>query len=384
MTAPRRLADATTMRVGGDVEHWIEATTRDEVVSAYAEILDRDDEHLLLGGGSNTVASDEPYPGTVLRVATRGIRTMPAAERPHRPVGEDPPVDDAVVLRVEAGESWDALVALAVEQGLTGIEALSGVPGSVGAAPIQNIGAYGQEVSSTLQAIELLAPGEGGELEVRSVPASELMLGYRDSAIKRGVLTGVVLSVDFRLRRSPDGRSQPVAYQQLATALGVELGTRVPLEDVRSSVLALRSSKGMVLSDDPDSVSAGSFFTNPIVSARFAAALPKELPRWSTAPEPRATVLPLDVDTALPSLDRPVPRVKLSAAWLIEHAGIRRGFSLPGSRAAISSKHTLALTNRGGATGEEIAELARFVQARVENQFGVHLVPEPVLVGLSL
>jgi UDP-N-acetylmuramate dehydrogenase len=309
---------------------------------------------------------------------------MPAAERPHRPAGEDPPVDDAVVLRVEAGESWDALVALAVEQGLTGIEALSGVPGSVGAAPIQNIGAYGQEVSSTLQAIELLAPGEDGELEVRSVPASELMLGYRDSAIKRGVLTGVVLSVDFRLRRSPDGRSQPVAYQQLATALGVELGTRVPLEDVRSSVLALRSSKGMVLSDDPDSVSAGSFFTNPIVSARFAAALPKELPRWSTAPEPRATVLPLDVDTALPSLDRPVPRVKLSAAWLIEHAGIRRGFSLPGSRAAISSKHTLALTNRGGATGEEIAELARFVQARVENQFGVHLVPEPVLVGLSL
>ncbi len=384
MTAPRRLADATTMRVGGDVEHWIEATTRDAVISAYAEILDRDDEHLLLGGGSNTVASDEPYPGTVLRVATRGIRTMPAAERPHRPAGEDPPVDDAVVLRVEAGESWDALVALAVEQGLTGIEALSGVPGSVGAAPIQNIGAYGQEVSSTLQAIELLAPGEDGELEVRSVPASELMLGYRDSAIKRGVLTGVVLSVDFRLRRSPDGRSQPVAYQQLATALGVELGTRVPLEDVRSSVLALRSSKGMVLSDDPDSVSAGSFFTNPIVSARFAAALPKELPRWSTAPEPRATVLPLDVDTALPSLDRPVPRVKLSAAWLIEHAGIRRGFSLPGSRAAISSKHTLALTNRGGATGEEIAELARFVQARVENQFGVHLVPEPVLVGLSL
>ena len=384
MTAPRRLAKATTMRVGGEVERWIEATTRDEVISAYAEILEQDEEHLVLGGGSNTVASDEVYPGTVLQVATRGIRTLPAAERPHRPAGEDPPIDDAVVLRVEAGESWEALVALAVEQGLTGIEALSGVPGSVGAAPIQNIGAYGQEVSSTLQGIELLTLGVDGELEVRSVPASELMLGYRDSAIKRGVLTGVVLSVDFRLRRSPDGRSQPVAYQQLATALGVELGTRVPLDDVRASVLALRASKGMVLSDDPDSVSAGSFFTNPIVSARFAAGLPKDVPSWSTAPEPRATVLPLDADTALPSLDRPVPRVKLSAAWLIEHAGIGRGFSLPGSRAAISSKHTLALTNRGGATGEEIAELARFVQARVENQFGVHLVPEPVLVGLSL
>lgn len=384
MTAPQRLADATTMRVGGAVERWIEATTRDEVIAAYAEILDRDDEHLVLGGGSNTVASDAPYEGTVLRVATRGIRTLPAAERPQRPEGEEPPVDDAVVLRIEAGESWDALVALAVEQGLTGIEALSGVPGSMGAAPIQNIGAYGQEVSSTLQGIELLTLDDDGELEVRSVPASELMLGYRDSAIKRGLLRGVVLSVDLRLRRSPDGRSQPVAYQQLATALGVELGTRVPLEDVRASVLALRGSKGMVLSDDPDSVSAGSFFTNPIVSARFAAALPKDVPSWSTAPEPRATVLPLDADTALPSLDRPVPRVKLSAAWLIEHAGIQRGFSLPGSHAAISSKHTLALTNRGGATGEEIAELARFVQARVENQFGVHLVPEPVLVGLHL
>lgn len=384
MTAAHRLADATTMRVGGEVERWIEATTRDEVIAAYAEILERDDEHLLLGGGSNTVASDERYEGTVLRVATRGIRTLPVAERPHRPPGEDPPLDDTVVLRVEAGESWDGLVARAVAEGLTGIEALSGVPGSVGAAPIQNIGAYGQELSATLHGIELLCLDEHGELEVRTVPASELQLGYRDSAIKQGVLRGVVLSVDMRLRRSPDGRSQPIAYQQLATALDVELGTRVPLEDVRSSVLALRDSKGMVLSDDPDSVSAGSFFTNPIVSARFAASLPKELPRWSTAPEPRATVLPLDADTPVPAFDRPVPRVKLSAAWLIEHAGIGRGFSLPGSRAAISSKHTLALTNRGGAAGEEIAELARFVQARVENQFGVHLVPEPVLVGLHL
>jgi UDP-N-acetylmuramate dehydrogenase len=219
---------------------------------------------------------------------------------------------------------------------------------------------------------------------VRHVPAAELRLGYRDSAIKRGLLQGVVLSVDLRLRRSADGRAQPIAYQQLASALGVELGTRVPLADVRTSVLALRGSKGMVLSEDPDSVSAGSFFTNPIVSARFARGLPEEAPRWSMSPELAATVLPLDADTPLPSLERPVPRVKLSAAWLIEHSGIGRGFSLPGSRAAVSSKHTLALTNRGGATGEQVAELARFVQARVENQFGVHLVPEPVLVGLPL
>lgn len=378
------------MRVGGEVATWVEATTRDEIESTYAEALDDDyTPHLLLGGGSNTVASSEPFDGTVLRVATRGIRPLPAAQRPHRPAGEEPPSDDSVVLRIEAGESWDAVVAQAVAEGLAGLEALSGIPGSVGAAPIQNIGAYGQEIAGALLGIELLTlDDDSGDLAVREVPASELQLGYRDSAIKRGVLRGVVLSVDLRLRRSADGRSQPVAYQQLAGALGVDLGTRVPLEDVRASVLELRRSKGMVLSDDPDSVSAGSFFTNPIVSARFANALPQDAPRWSVAPQPVATVLPLDGDMhaidALPTLDRPVPQVKLSAAWLIEHSGIARGFALPGSRAAVSSKHTLALTNRGGATGEQVAELARFVQARVENQTGVHLVPEPVLVGLPL
>ncbi|WP_026372636.1 UDP-N-acetylmuramate dehydrogenase [Agrococcus lahaulensis] len=380
--APRSLADATTMRVGGEAARWIEATTREEVAAAYAEAIADDHEPLLLlGGGSNTVASSQAFDGTVLQVSTRGIRTLPVAPPPHRPAGEEPPSDDSVVLRVEAGEPWDALVARTVEEGLAGIEALSGVPGSTGAAPIQNIGAYGQELSSTLVGLELL---ELETLETRFVPAAELRLGYRDSAIKQGVLRGVVLSVDLRLRRSADGRSQPIAYQQLASALGVDLGTRVPLADVRASVLELRSSKGMVLSDDPDSVSAGSFFTNPIVSARFAAGLPDDAPRWSVAPEPQPVVLPLGADDAVPPLERPVPRVKLSAAWLIEHSGIGRGFSLPGSRAAISSKHTLALTNRGGATGEEIAELARFVQARVENQWGVHLVPEPVLVGLQL
>lgn len=381
--APRMLADATTMRVGGEVEHWVVATTRDAIASAYADALDDDETPLLvLGGGSNTVAASERFDGTVLQVATRGIRTLAAAEPPHRPAGEEPPDDDSVVLRVEAGEPWEGLVAQTVADGLAGLEALSGIPGSVGAAPIQNIGAYGQEVASTLLGIELL---ERETLQVRQVPASELRLGYRDSAIKQGLLSGIVLSVDLRLHRAADGRSQPVAYQQLATALGVDLGTRVPLDDVRATVLELRRSKGMVLSDDTDSVSAGSFFTNPIVSARFANELPPDAPRWSVAPRPSATVLPLDADTdALPSLDRPVPQVKLSAAWLIEHAGIQRGFALPGSRAAISSKHTLALTNRGGATGEQVAELARFVQARVENQFGVHLVPEPVLVNLPL
>ncbi|WP_405219679.1 UDP-N-acetylmuramate dehydrogenase [Agrococcus sp. Ld7] len=384
--APRTLADVTTMRVGGEAEHWAVATTREAIEAAYADAVDDDETPLLvLGGGSNTVAGSERFEGTVLQVATRGIRTLAAAEPPRRPAGEEPPVDDTVVLRVEAGEPWETLVAQTVADGLAGLEALSGIPGSTGAAPIQNIGAYGQEIASTLVGIELL---ERETLQVRRVPASELRLGYRDSAIKQGLLSGIVLSVDLRLHRAPDGRSQPVAYQQLATALGVDLGTRVPLEDVRATVLELRRSKGMVLSDDPDSVSAGSFFTNPIVSARFANTLPADAPRWSVAPRLAATVLPLDADTpafdALPSLERPVPQVKLSAAWLIEHAGIARGFALPGSRAAVSSKHTLALTNRGGATGEQVAELARFVQARVENQFGVHLVPEPVLVHLPL
>lgn len=384
--APRTLAEATTMRVGGEAGHWVVATTREAVAAAYAAALEDDETPLLvLGGGSNTVAASDRFDGTVLQVATRGIRTLAAPEPPRRPAGEEPPVDDSVVLRVEAGESWEALVAQTVADGLAGLEALSGIPGSVGAAPIQNIGAYGQEVASTLLGIELLEPDSQ---RVRQVPAAELRLGYRDSALKQGLLPGIVLSVDLRLHRAPDGRSQPVAYQQLATALGVDLGTRVPLDDVRETVLRLRRAKGMVLSDDADSVSAGSFFTNPVVSARFANELPADAPRWSVAPRPTATILPLDADTpatdALPSLERPVPQVKLSAAWLIEHAGIQRGFALPGSRAAISSKHTLALTNRGGATGEEVAELARFVQARVENQFGVHLVPEPVLVNLPL
>ncbi|WP_241249069.1 FAD-binding protein, partial [Agrococcus sp. KRD186] len=189
-SALRTLAEATTMRVGGEVATWVEATTRDEIASTYAAALDDDyTPHLLLGGGSNTVASSEPFDGTVLRVATRGIRTLPAAQRPHRPAGEEPPSDDSVVLRIEAGETWDAVVAQTVADGLAGLEALSGIPGSVGAAPIQNIGAYGQEVASTLLGIELLTLDEAsGDLTVREVPASELRIGYRDSARKRGGL----------------------------------------------------------------------------------------------------------------------------------------------------------------------------------------------------
>lgn len=376
-----RLADATTMRVGGEAARWIDAATRDEAASAYRELIRADEQFVVLGGGSNTVASDEPFDGTVLRMCTRGIETVAAPLVPSRPAGEEAPLDDTVLVRVEAGESWDALVARTVAEGWAGIEALSGIPGSVGAAPIQNIGAYGQELGAVLSAVELL---HADSLEVERIPAGQLQLGYRDSALKRGDLRGLVLAVELRLRRSADGRGQPIAYAQLAQALGVDLGARVPLDAVRETVLEVRASKGMVLSGDADSVSAGSFFTNPVVSAAFAATLPADAPRWSSAPESHDVVVPLDADTHIPVREPIEARVKLSAAWLIEHAGITRGFSLGASRAAISSKHTLAITNRGGATGEEVAELARFVQARVENEFGVRLVPEPVLVGLTV
>ncbi|GAA2173787.1 UDP-N-acetylmuramate dehydrogenase [Agrococcus versicolor] len=369
------------MRVGGEADRWIDASSREEAIEAYSAIVRDDEPHVLLGGGSNTVASDEPFEGTVLRMRTTGIRPLAAAARRERPAGDEEHDDGGIVVRVEAGESWEALVERTVAEGWAGIEALSGIPGSVGAAPIQNIGAYGQEIGACLVGVELL---DADTLEVRSVPASHLRLGYRDSALKRGDLQGLVLSVDLRLRRAEDGLSQPIAYGQLAQALGVDLGRRVPLDAVRESVLALRGSKGMVLSEDRDSWSAGSFFTNPIVSGRFAASLPQDAPRWSTSPEPTATVVPLDADTPVPVHEPAEPRVKLSAAWLIERAGIRKGYALPHSQAAISSRHTLAITNRGGATGEQVADLARFVQTRVESELGVHLVPEPVLVGLEV
>ncbi len=313
----------------------------------------------------------------------------------------------SVRLRVQAGETWDDLVAWTVEHGYSGFEALSGIPGSVGAAPVQNIGAYGQELEATLVAIEFLDEGADAP---RRMSAAELGLGYRTSVLKQG-LRGIVVSVEFDLHDTTLERAvlgealgRPIAYAQLADALHVNLGDRVPIARVRESVLALRASKGMVLDPaDPDSVSAGSFFTNPIVSERVARTLPGDAPRWYLAKEAADEVTPLaggvdespldqflahqaSLEAAGRASDAPPaePLVKLSAAWLIEKSGIRRGFALPGSRAAVSSKHTLALTNRGGATAEEVAQLARFVQSRVHAEFGIVLHPEPVLVGVEL
>lgn len=349
-----RFSDLTTMRVGGEIAELIEATTREEAIDAYRALCVTSEPFVVLGGGSNTVASDNAYEGSVLLIRTKGVEVVDETA-------------DAVTLRVEAGETWDDLVAMTVERGWAGIEAMSGIPGSVGAAPIQNIGAYGQEVSQTLVAIEFL---NDETLDVARIEASDLELGYRSSAIKSGSLAGLVLSVELRLEAG-SGESMPVQYGQLASRLDAQIGDRRPLSEVRDAVIELRASKGMVLSDDPDSVSAGSFFTNPIVSKAFVQSLAVDPPQFPAPPIPTA-----DGGEA--------EAVKLSAAWLIEQSGIAKGTRIGPSRAAISSKHTLAITNTGGATGEQIAELARYVQIRVLSEFGVQLVNEPVLVGLEI
>lgn len=336
------LSELTTIRVGGPARELVRAGSQQELVDAALAAWAGGDEWLVLGGGSNVVVSDDGFDGTVILAESRGIERVPG---------------DGVRLRVQAGENWDALVAHTVANGWSGIEALSGIPGSSGAAPMQNIGAYGQDLAQSLVAIDFLDYLSG---DVERVTADELELGYRTSSLKRG-RQGVVLAIELQLEESD---TTVAGYDQLATALGVAVGDRVPTREVRRHVLALRASKGMVLdASDPDSVSCGSFFTNPIVPENVGRSLPMDAPRW---------LEPDDVN------------VKLSAAWLIERAGIRRGFSLPGSRAAISTKHTLAITNRGGATAAEIAELSRYVRSRVMAEFGILLHPEPVAVDVEL
>jgi UDP-N-acetylmuramate dehydrogenase len=261
---------------------------------------------------------------------------------------------------VAAGESWDDLVAYAVERGWFGIEALSGIPGSVGATPIQNVGAYGQEVSQTIARVRVWDRVLRG---VRSFAASECQFGYRSSRFKADPGRHVVLDVTFQFRMG--SLAAPVQYAELARHLGIEAGQRAPLAAVRDAVLALRGGKGMVLdADDHDTWSAGSFFTNPFLTPEQAAALPDGAPRW----------------------EQPDGTVKSSAAWLIEHAGFGKGYAsaAAGERVRLSTKHTLALTNRGGATTDELLTLAREVRDGVRERFGVTLVNEPVTVGCSL
>lgn len=379
--APRPLSSLTTLRTGGEPARMWEAHDRDELVAALRDTWASGEPWFVLGGGSNLFVGDEPFEGTVIRILTRGIERLPA------------PAPQVARLRVQAGHDWDDLVAYTVAEGLSGIAAMSGIPGTVGAAPVQNVGAYGQEIVQTLVEVELIDESTG---EVSTVPAAELGLGFRTSVLKHHhgsepLRRAVILSVTLDLLEvGPAPRRLRGA--QLRQALGLEQDDEVTLQWVRDHVLATRARKGMVLDDaDPDTYSAGSFFQNAVVSASFARTLPPECPRWpvrpdgaDASPEP-VRIIPLDTfDGYIPPAAVEDPDVKVSAAWLIEHSGIRKGFHLPRSRAALSSKHALALTNHAGATAEEIAELARFIQGRVQAEFGLILQPEPVLVGVDL
>jgi len=373
---PQPLSRLTTLQTGAAPLRMREARTREELIGDLREIWADGDDWFVLGGGSNLFVGDEPFDGTVLRVLTSGIERIAGAS------------PGTTHIRVQAGHDWDALVAYTVAEGLAGIEAMSGIPGTVGAAPVQNVGAYGQDISQTLVEVEVIDETTG---EVSVVPASELGLGFRTSVFKNHygsspVRRAVILSVTLELTEVGHGE-QPVRGEQLRQALGLEPGASVSLAWVRDHVLATRRRKGMVLDEaDADTSSAGSFFQNAIVTEQFARTLPDACPRWPMQPViEQVQVYPLDrFDGYVPA---PVPQpidVKVSAAWLIEHSGIGKGFRLPRSRAAVSSKHALALTNRGGASAEELAELARFIQQRVQQEFGLLLQPEPVLVGVEL
>lgn len=345
---PALLRDHTTLRLGGPAQAWVRATTQDELVAAVAEADAGGAPVLVLGGGSNLVVADAGFSGVVVEVATRGVEAVGGS-------GGD--VDTAqcggVDVVVAAGESWDDLVATAVERGWVGLEAMSGIPGSVGATPVQNVGAYGQEVAQTISSVRTWDRHTG---QLRTFATADCDFGYRHSRFKADPGRYVVLQVTFQLRQGDLGA--PVAYAELARALGVEAGARVPLAAVRTAVLGLRRSKGMVLdAADHDTWSAGSFFTNPVLDAD---AVPEGAP-------------------AFPQADG---TVKTSAAWLIDHAGFAKGHG--GPAASLSTKHPLALTNRGAARTEDLLALAREVRAGVEARFGIRLVPEPVLVGCEL
>jgi UDP-N-acetylmuramate dehydrogenase len=331
------LAPLTTLALGGPARRLVEARTEAEVVEA---VMGAGEPVLVLAGGSNVVIADDGFPGTVVHVLTRGV------ER------------EGATITVQAGEPWDGLVAACVEDGLAGFECLSGIPGSTGATPIQNVGAYGQEVAETVRSVRVLDRATG---EVRAMTAAECGFEYRRSTFKHDDRR-TVLAVTFALRE--ERRSGPLRYAELARALGVPVGGSAPLRDVREAVLALRRGKGMVIDPaDPDSVSAGSFFTNPILEPGAFAALAERV-----GPGARP-----------PAFPEPDGRIKTSAAWLIERAGFRRGHG--DGRVGISGKHTLAIVNRGGASTAELLAFAREIADGVQAAFGIALVPEPVLVG---
>jgi UDP-N-acetylmuramate dehydrogenase len=371
--APVALSAYTTLGLGGPVGRFIEATSDDELIGSVRAADQAGDPVLVIGGGSNLVVADDGFPGTVIHVANQGVVVSDGGNLN----GSDPTGSGTVAVTVAAGMAWDGVVEWAVSEKLSGIECLSGIPGLAGATPIQNVGAYGQEVSETILAVRTLDRDSG---EVVTLSSAQCEFGYRASMLKReaaGQATGryVVLDVTFALGRpsaSGPALSTPVRYPELVKTLGVALGDRVPLELARAAVLALRRGKGMLLDPaDPDTRSAGSFFTNPVLTPRqFADVQRRAAKRYG--PQTRVPHLHDDAEDGT---------LKVSAAWLIERAGFGKGY---GDAARISTKHALALTNPGDADTAALLALARLIRAGVRDTFGVELANEPVLVGVSL
>lgn len=342
------LAELTTLRLGGPARRLLEPAGEEELIAAVREADAAGEPLLLLAGGSNLVIADAGFDGTVIRIATRGIST----ERR----------DGRLRLTAAAGEPWDRLVARCVADGLAGIECLAGIPGSAGATPVQNVGAYGAEVATVIASVRAWDRRNG---ELVELPPERCGFGYRSSVFKREDERFLILAVSYELAEAKLG--EPVAYAQLADRLGIAVGARVPPAEARAAVLELRREKGMVIDPaDPDSVSAGSFFTNPILDRERARALADRV-RERLGPQAQA-----------PAWPQPDGRVKSSAAWLIERAGFDRGYG--SGRAGISTKHTLALVNRGGATTTELLALATEIRDGVRAAFEIELTPEPKLV----
>lgn len=331
----------TSLRVGGPAKNFLEVSTEDEIVAAIEAAGDTP--ILIIGGGSNVLIADSGFEGTVIRIANNQAESEVDA-------------CSGATLTIGAGENWDSFVATTISRGYAGLETLSGIPGTVGAAPIQNIGAYGHEVSEFITRVRTY---DRTAKAIKTFTNSECEFEYRNSIFKRNPGRYIVLSVQFQIRRGEF--STPITYAELAKKLGIEVGEKASVVETRRAVMELRASKGMLLNpEDKDSWSAGSFFTNPIVSIEMASTLPEGAPRW---PQPDG-------------------RIKTSAAWLIESSGIDKGQSHGGAR--ISTKHVLALTNSGTATAAEICELARDVRAAVESKYGITLEPEVNLVGIAL
>ena len=337
------LSNFTTLKVGGPAQKIVHAHTEDELVE-FVKAADKAGEQvLILGGGSNLLISDAGFAGTVIRVESKGNAL-------------DYDACSGGMIEVSAGEDWDKFVALTIEKGFADLESLSGIPGTIGGAPIQNIGAYGHEVSETIARVKAYDRTKG---EITTFTNEQCRFSYRNSVFKAEAGRYVILNVTFQLRKGE--QSLPITYAELAKFLSINIGDRAPVVEVRKAVLQLRGRKGMLIdAGDVNSNSAGSFFVNPILNKEIADKLPADAPRW-------------------PQTDG---RVKTSAAWLMEHAGVSKGEKLAGAQ--ISIKHVLALTNSGDATAGDIVELAKMARAKVFEKFGVKLEAEVQLVGLDL